>query len=358
MKIKTDVLKELTLKAVKGVGNNKLLPITTMITLCCMGDKLELITTDRTTDLVVSCGVESKDDFDFNVITVDADKFSKLVTRTTSEDVELTVKDGVMTYKGNGKYQLPIIIDENGDTVVITPFDYNKDKKAINIDSSCIADVITGLKQSLATTMETPVLTNYYLADGVIATDAIKLSMLDEKLTDKPLLISSKVMDLISLIDGDVSAYEDADKLVFTDKTESVAVYTHKIPGVEDYPIDGIRGLLDSAYPHSCAVNKSAVQEVLDRIALFVEPYDQYGVRLTFTNNDLSISSLKSNGVEVIKYDDPIDDVNYSCVVDVQMLSTLIRSIKEEVVVVHFGLDSSLKLEAGNLTQIVSLMEE
>ena len=110
MKVVTSRMKEAVNKAIKGAGFNNLIPITSMIGIKLSAGKLRLLTTDMTNTLCIIIDKVSGVDMD---ITVDADKFGKLISKTTSEDIELLVIDDVLSIKANGTYKIPLISDED-----------------------------------------------------------------------------------------------------------------------------------------------------------------------------------------------------------------------------------------------------
>ena len=84
MKVVSSRMKDAVNKAIKGAGFNNLIPITSMIGIKLEGGKLRLFTTDMTNTLCIIIDKVSGVDMD---ITVDADKFGKLIAKTTSEDI-------------------------------------------------------------------------------------------------------------------------------------------------------------------------------------------------------------------------------------------------------------------------------
>ena len=93
MKVVTSRMKEAVNKSIKGAGFNNLIPITSMIGIKLSDGKLRLLTTDMTNTLCIIIDKVAGDDMD---ITVDADKFGKLIAKTTSEDIDLSVKDDIL----------------------------------------------------------------------------------------------------------------------------------------------------------------------------------------------------------------------------------------------------------------------
>ena len=108
--IKTVKLKEMVAKAVKGVGNNKLIPLTSLMAIELKDATLTLITTDATNYLYISEDKVVGEDF---YVVVDANVFSKLISKMTCEDVTLEIKSDIIALqvKGNGTYKIELPLD-------------------------------------------------------------------------------------------------------------------------------------------------------------------------------------------------------------------------------------------------------
>ena len=114
--LKTEKLKEMVSRAVKGAGNNKLIPITSLMAIELENGTLSIITTDATNYLYVKEEHVVGQDF---WVTVPVDVFSKLVARMTCENItlDLNTELGVLSIKGNGNYKIELPLDEDGNLI-------------------------------------------------------------------------------------------------------------------------------------------------------------------------------------------------------------------------------------------------
>ena len=197
MKVVTSRMKEAVNKAIKGAGFNNLIPITSMIGIKLSDGKLRLLTTDMTNTLCIIIDKVAGDDMD---ITVDADKFGKLIAKTTSEDIDLSVKDDILFVKANGTYKIPLISDEEG--LISFPDIKMMDDKNVQCSTklSSVMQAYNINKSALAKTLENPALTGYYCGDTVISTDANVITFNGFKMftNDDPILISAQQMQLLT----------------------------------------------------------------------------------------------------------------------------------------------------------------
>lgn len=354
MKVVTSRMKEAVNKAIKGAGFNNLIPITSMIGIKLSDGKLRLLTTDMTNTLCIIIDKVAGDDMD---ITVDADKFGKLIAKTTSEDIDLSVKDDVLFVKANGTYKIPLISDEEG--LVTFPALSETKGKTTNVKLTSIMQAYNINKSALAKTLENPALTGYYCGDMVISTDANVITFNDFKMfeQDEPLLISPQLMQLLTL-----NKQEDikliADKTLLTFIADDMVVQGAVMEGIEDFPADDVKAYLDEAFTSSCKVPKDLLLATLDRLALFIEPYDKNGAYFTFGRKGINIHSKKDASTEVINYVESKDFEPFVCCVDIPMLKEQLQANPDDTVKICYGNENALKIESGKVTQVIALLED
>ena len=98
--------------------------------------------------------------------------------------------------------------------------------------------------------------------------------------------------------------------------------------------------------------------QLLDRLSLFVGTYDKTAVRLTFTKDGLQVESKASSGVEIIKYVDSQNFREFTCLVDISMLTQEVKAIQSDVIEMYYGEDNAIKFVDGSITIIVALLED
>lgn len=358
MKVVTSRMKEAVNKAIKGAGFNNLIPITSMIGIKLSNGKLQLLTTDMTNTLCIIIDKVAGDDMD---ITIDANRFGKLIAKTTSEDIDLSVKDDVLFVKANGTYKIPLISDEEG---LISFPDVNQDfsnsqEGWTDVKLSSILQAYNVNKSALAKTLENPALTGYYCGDTVISTDANVITFNGFKMFawDFPVLISAQQMALISLFkEEDIRVTCDPERIIFV--TDTQIVDGALMEGIEDFPANEVNAYLDEAFTSSCKVPKDLLLSVLDRLALFIEPYDKNGAYFTFGRKGINIHSKKDASTETINYVESKDFKPFVCCVDIPMLKEQLQANPDDTVKICYGNANALKIESGKVTQVIALLED
>lgn len=356
LKIKTIEFQEMVSRAVKGSSSNKLIPLTSLMKIEVKNGVLSLVTTDMSNYLYIKKKVDLEDFY----VVIPTEQFSKLISKITSENISLELNDLILTVKGNGNYKIELPTDENGDMIKypdpVASLQFEGEATS-TINLSTIKTILTTNRVALATTMEVPVYTGYYVGDKVISTDTYKVCALNSKLFDKSVMISPETMNLLDVMTAEkVNVDFSNDVMLFS--TDDCVLYSHQMEGIEEFAIEPITGLLEKDFSSKCKINKNAMLSTLDRIMLFVTPYDNKGITLTFTETGIDISSKKSNGIETILYIESTNPATFTCNIDIVMLLQQIKANTADSIEIHYGDDSLLKIVDGNITQLVALLEE
>lgn len=354
--IKTEKLQEMVGKVVKCASNNKLIPITSLMSIKVSDNKLTLTTTDATNYFYVSSDEKFEcEDFEVSVI---ADLFTKLVQKTTSENVEMLLNDNFLELKGNGTYKLDLPLDD--DKPIKFPSKVSKSfvpSKTSTINRTDIDTLLNYNKQALAVDVTVPSMCSYYCGDVVRTTDSLKACQTDLKLLDDELLLTPQVMELLSVMSGEKIEVQYSDEYTLY-VTDTDVLYAPITPGIDTFPTAGFEGLLGLRFNSNCKVNKNEVLELLERISLFVSSYDKKAISLTFTKDGIMFSSKKSNGVELVPFIESENHIDYSCSIDIEFLKAQIGVQESDTIHLFYGSEIAIKMVTGNVTQIIGLIEE
>ena len=354
--IGTELMKDVVARAIKGAGNNKLIPITSMMCIRLQNGDLTVITTDATNYLYIKEQHVAGDDF---YVVVDANQFAKLVGKMTSDNITMTVDSNfTLTVKGNGTYKIELPLDEDGNLVKFPDvIGKNDSETGITLNRSTIQVILDTIKPALAVTMENPQYTAYYMGDKVVATDSYKIASLDVPIFDEPRLVSSEFIDLVSVMRSEkITAHIGKTDIMFD--TPDCTIVGKFVDGLNDFAIEPISNLIDQEFESFCAVPKNELLQTLDRLSLFVGTYDKNAVDLTFTKEGLQISSKASSGVEIVSYISSDGHRDYTCAVDILMLMQEVKAIQNDKIEMFYGDDASIKLVDGNITIVIALMDD
>lgn len=353
MTIPTAKFQDMVSRASKGASENKLIAITSMICIELKDNVLTLTTTDTANYLQVIADKIEGDDI-YAVVNVDL--FSKLIAKMTSETITIKMTDNSLEVKGNGTYNIPLETDEDG-PVKYPTYKFNKTGDAEVINLSSIKNVIAINKAAIAKSFETPCLCGYYMGERVITTDGDVICFNDTKLFNEPALISPEMMALLSLnTEEKIKCYRDKDAFLF--ETPNMVVYGVAHDGIDQFPVEEVETYLDEEFGSMCKVPKILLENVIDRLALFIDQYDNNGAYFTFTKEGIKVQSKKSSSVELINYQESKDFSPFMCCVDIPLLREQINANPGESVELWYGHDAAIKMTSGKVTQVVSLLED
>lgn len=356
--LKTEKLKDMVSRLIKGAGNNKLIPLTSLMAIQLKDSKLTLITTDATNYLYIMEDKVVGDDF---YVVVDANVFSKLISKMTCDNITLEIKPELqaLVIKGNGNYKIELPLDENGEYIKYPdPYSVMDDiKDCGEVNRTTISAILETVKPALAVTVDNPQYTGYYMGEQVVGTDTFKIASMDIQLFDEAKLISPELLDLIAVMRTEkIKVDMFGDDIIYS--TPDCVVVGKIMEGIEDFAIDPIMELVDTEFDSSCSVSKSEMLSLLDRLSLFVGPYDKNAIDLTFTRNGLQVSSKATSGIETLDYVSSSNFTDFTCSIDIQMLTQEVRSVSSDVIEMYYGEDNAIKIVDGIITIIVALLED
>lgn len=359
LKVETQEFKEMVSKVSKCSTNNKLIVLTSLISIMVREGKLVLTSTDSSNYLMVSCKVDCED---FEV-SVPAQLFSNLVSKITTKEIELLLEDNVLTVIGNGRYKVQLPVNEEGNPIKF-PKRLLRDRENKQfteegyITNDEIKSVLAINKPALAVSVELPSITCYHCGeDSVVSSDGYRICENAVGLFNEKRLIPSRLMDILGTLTGGDIKVEYTDKnLVFT--TEAEAVYAPIEGGIETFPIDIVNQNLTEVFPSNCIVPKRKLVNLLDRLSLFVARYDTNGVYLTFTDEGIKFTSKLSDGEELVPYKEKSDIKLFTCCVNIKFLEDQVSTIEGDDVKISFGSNSVLMLSVEGVNHIIALMED
>lgn len=350
--IKTETLKDMLSHAIKGASFNKMLPITSMVCLKVNNDVITLTTTNGSTYLVVKDKLEETTNFE---VVMYADVLNKLVSKTTAPQMIFTLENDKLTIKGNGTYEVELPLTEEGKLVKFPNLDENV--RAVQtyatVSEETLKDIQKTNKAALSQSLAEPCYTGYYVGDSIITSDGYKICCLDRNVTNTAILLPSEIIDL---------AYEsfvlykaiDSDAIML--EGSHFAIYSKLMDCIDKFKVADIMKLIDSELPYHCAFNKDTMLSVLDRLSLFVGPYDRNTITLHTTKDFIEVTNLHSTSTETVKYvaKDNIEDFTMS--IDIELLKSQLSAQNFDDVDLYYGNDKFIKIVGNDTTQILALL--
>lgn len=357
--VKTHILQSMVSKAMKGVGNNKIVPLTSMMQVEVSNGSLSLLTTDGVNYFKTIQPETGLDDF---YVVVMADIFSKLVDKTTTETVTMTmdIANASLTFKGNGTYNIELPLDEEGELVKFPLYVFDTGAATQTINLTTIKNIVSTNGVALSASMEDECYIGYrFTPDYVVSTDTLLINHNAIKTFGVDLLLPAELLKLVCLMTDEKITVQFDDnyrKMLFT--SPNYVVYGEQISGIDNYDVAAVMNWVSAEFPSSCTIPKVALLAAIDRIILFMGEYDREGIRLNFGVDGISVSTCSRKNTELIKYQSTSAHRPFECLIHSRLLKTQLTAYGEDALVLHYGSDAALKMTFGRVTQIIALSDD
>ena len=355
-KIPTDKFKEMIAKAQKGSSQNRMVPITGLMELKVEDSVLTITTTDAANTLqIIEKGVDGQD----GSIVVQVEIISKLIPKLTTPMTEVTLKgegtSSELIIKANGSYNIEIPMDEEGEFIHFPKPVALEEFEEFEIDNEQLKEIYSINKSALSLTMEQPFLTGYYIGETAISTDTFKVCSTNINLIDKDILIPPECMELLNIVEEkNIKLKYDGRSMYF--ETPNLKLYSTELEEKDNYPIEAVNQFVDTEFNDSCTVSREEILKTLDRMMLFVSPYDKNAMSMIFGNDSVVFKSKQSNGKEVVKFKEKVENDDYICSIDIELLTSQIAAHQEPEIDIWYGHETALKIKAGKTVQVLALL--
>lgn len=305
---------------------------------------------------------------------VDADLFIKLISKITTETVELSISSGTLIVKGNGQYKLAMLY--SGQELMEVPeILLSKVEVSNTINSDNLADMLQHNSKEFSkvppNTALHPIQKMYYMDEkGCITfTQGACVNYFDLENPFK-VLLGQKLVKLFKLFkDEDVTIDVGEEKINEEFTQTRIRMYGEDVKIcailggdnralVNKVPVVSVRNRAETLYDYEVEVSKAALLETIGRILLFanigkskVPPY----CRIVFDKNYMTIFDTRQENNEQVVYENPVFDLNdnaYSTIVELNNFKSTIESFTDKTVVIKFSNHTAMTIESGNIVYV------
>lgn len=353
-----DVVSDLS----KGVGNDKAIPLTSLVGIECLPDrKVQFTVTDYVNYLVITLDLsEAEDDEEYEegFATVSADMFIKLVQKCNSGDViAVETMEKCLGVSSGGTYKLEYADDGSGEPVHFMAPTLPAPTETYVLDTKTLYAMVGSCKQALLQD-RSDVYSNYLLADKVIATDRTRAVFVESDVAKdkKHILLGSSFVDLLMLFRNDATIRVNTEGIVATSADGHTTIISKTDTDIGEFNEAGTTGMLGVKFPSTCKVSKSDLLGALNRIGLFCAKYEDNAIKIHFKEESMVLSSANSSAVEEIEYHEFMDTTDFSIWIDITRLQSHLKAYDGEKVDLWYGVKNCIKLEDTDVTQIIALV--
>lgn len=355
MIIDTQVLQEKGKKILDAIGAKKGLVVDTL-ELEVANNALYMNVTDKEYFVSVKIPLESPEEFH---AVVNASLFLSLITKITTKTTTMKTKDNALLIKGNGNYKLPLIFD-GGSLVELPRINIENITNEFTIKNSILQSILKYNDKILYTGgCNFPV---FYVDDSGAVTISHS-ACLNTFTLPQPvsLILSEKLVKLFKLFkseDIQFSMGYDAradgamqQKVLFFDgdvRLTAILITDDKL--TKTFPVGAIRNRAERVAPYGVVIDKEALIEALDRLALFKDSID-LSVYVTFTLDDIKLTDSHKVNEETVDYINScptLPEEGYTAKFNVDDLSLILDTLDDKYLNISFG-DKALTIVRDNI---------
>ena len=348
MRIKTNMLQQLV-KKVSKMGTNKGIGISEYYYILGGEGELSIFATDGNNH-IKSTVKESCENIS---VIVQSETFSKIVEKTTKEYIELQMKEDCLQLQGNGTYKVPIF---TGEDYPIPDYEDFKKVEGFVVGIDDLKSIAVVNKSAVSNSPNGGALNGYLITpNGVVTTDERRICFNDRVKSDESILLSKEVVNLISSItDLDVRIYYNNGQVML--ESDTTVIVGAELEGKETFPnTQGIYDQFDNK-TISCTINKSVVVKALERIGVFINPFDKGEMVLIAEDSQLQFETFEDS-YEIVNIPEKLND-NVEVVVNSINLKELLNGLPNEQVKFGFVNDQFITLEQPHVSIILATCEE
>lgn len=365
MILKTKSLQDVAKKALSAIDTTIASSITEVVELRSTGSSLTVNITNN--EYYVSSIIETTSNEELLAV-VNAKIFLGLVSKITTDEIELSTTSDTLIVKGNGTYKLPFVF-ENDSLVKVNPITIQEVTSEFSLSSSILKSISKyNSKEFLKSGLRKSTQKMYYIdEEGAITFTSgacVNKFTLPQKIR---FVVVEKIAKLFSLFDSDevkfrfgYNSFQQVRQAVIelsNATTKLVAIIGDNEFLLNSVPTKAIRQRANETYSHSVVIDRNTLLDALDRISLFsqVDVYVAY-THLVFTNEDLTIYDTKKTNHEKIEYAETKmnqEPWTYTCLVDSNDLKIALETCTSQYITLNFGNKQAINLVYENVINIM-----
>lgn len=355
-------LNQLLNKSFLGVGNNKLIPVTSYIGIEIKDGKFILRSFDGLNYLeLISNDAIVNSESDGEEICVLADTLKNLIDKSTTDTITFEVKEKALKIISNGEYFIDIPYEDDS---ALKMKKFTISDKGVNYDikKSVLKDGLSFYIEDNDIVKGTSFLRGICFDKKIYSTTSYIASIINERLNEKlsRLLIDFKTIKLIDIFkEDDLVLTLDDDKILFSNKDKTVFLGTTLVKGKEDFPVDAMDNFLKLSSPF-VGVSTAKLSASLNRISLFIDNFRKI-IRLTFKGSSLIIGTADSDNQRAKEnlslVGEPVKE-EISLELKCADLQKILSSITDEEIYLYYSLKGMLRIGTQLGDFVVSLVSE
>lgn len=334
-----------------------------------VNNKLQLNVTNG--EYYVSVSLDYYIEEDFRAV-IDAKVFLNLISKLTTEDVELVMDDKSLIVRANkGVYKFPLKCDDKG-MVVLPTININHPSVEVVIESDKLLSMLNfNSKEFNKGVISKPVQKMYYVDQEGCITFTNNTACINSFPITQPiqLLLGQKVVKLFKLFNNhDVKltlGHESVGGLIQTrvkfenDNVSISSITSNDATMITQIPTKSIRGMATKVYDYVVTMNTKDFIRAIDRLLLFDDSTNlDRGVGIfEFGNSGITIFDSKRTNQEFVSYHSVtnIPTTLLTINLGLEEIKASLENSEEEYLVFNFSdVDKAIVLSNGNIKNVIA----
>lgn len=365
MVIETKKFKEVCATILIAIDNSENSTTNETLELKTEGKELQLNVTNGEYFASVKFPLDHEEKFE---AAVNAMKFLKLIASSTSENIEMSIKDTHVLVKTNGTYKVPLITDATGNVMKLAQIKIDNPTLDMKISGAILQSILNyNSKELLRGTVSRPVQKMFYVdQEGCITFTSG--ACVNNFALEKPvkLLFNQRLVKLFKLFKNDMVdftlGYDPiSEELVQTKvRFQSPTITITAVTGCNDdllnsVPVAAIRGRANATYDNNVVLNKREFLEAINRLLIFKaengkKPYSEF---VCTGNSMVIIGSNKENQEELLFKNDTTVASEYRMMLDLDDIKTILETVPEEYITLSFGNHVAVVLKRPSVSNVI-----
>lgn len=364
MKLKTKEFKEACQTILYAIDTKEASLFTETLELRTEGSVLNMNVTNREYYVTTKFELDQPEEF---VAAVNAMLFLNLISKITTEFIDITIDGNTLKVVANGEYKLPMIYNNN--TLMELPrIDIENVTNKMVIPSEILQSILIYNSKELARGVPTSPVQSYYYIDEFGAITFTSGACVNSFVLPSPvkMLLSNKVVKLFRLFKNESSVNFTMGQEAVTDEIiqskvrfeSGNVILTAKLIDntaefIQKVPVSTIRKVATSDYAYSSVLDKNWLIEILNRILLFNKE-NEYG-KILFNGADVTISDYSGENKETMtsSNDPDLNNDEYSMIINLKKLKLTLEGSSDQYITMCFGDHKSVVIKKPNISDIL-----
>ena len=362
MILKTQEFKEACQTILFAIDTKDVSLFNETLELVTSGNILNLNVTNREYFVTVKFILEQSEEFRASV---NAKTFLALISKITTDTVELTLDGNILRIKANGNYALPLIF--NDDKMLELPvINLGTTTNEMEINSDILLSILANNSKELLRGIAARPVQKCYYVDNLGAITFTSGACVNSFTLPKEikLLLSDKVVKLFrlfkpdNLINFSMGQNPISENLIQTNirfSTDKVVLTATLLESglISSVPVEAIRNMAQKTYPHTLVLDRSLLLRLLNRIILFNDESKTYG-NFEVNNNILTIKDFNSNSTESISAAGNSNLIDsYRFILDLKNLKLILDGSTDQYITMCFGDGRAVVIKKQSVTDII-----